>query len=272
MSRPIGAAGIARALNALSYAGPQTSPSSAAGVVARLGRAAAWSGPRLAALTGLPEAEAVAASPVLVVDRHGLSRIVARAMDEAAPLDSLSGARARLAVLRVLGATTTGAWDPSTRSRVLVAPNVLADAHRFSLDQGDWCKWVALRAGLQGVLLERAPFLAGASAGPEALLGRLLLVEGLVDALMRSLTPADLSSVEWLRHHGPDSSLIRVVARLSPFLDPSAAALLEDHRLIGPFASAVVRDGRLEALLSDASALPTREELADPLAWARRAG
>ena len=53
MATPIAAAGIARALNALTYAGPQTSPITAQGIAARLEKAAAWSNPRLARLSGL---------------------------------------------------------------------------------------------------------------------------------------------------------------------------------------------------------------------------
>lgn len=249
MSTPIAAAGIARALNALTYAGPQTSPITAQGIAARLEKAAAWSNPRLARLSGLPEAEAVAASEVLVLDRHGLTSRVARAFDEIAPIGSV----------RQIGV------------RVLVAPNVLADAHRYSLDQGDWCKWVALKAGLAGVLLTRAPFLVETGLDADEFMRRILLSESLVNALMRAIGPRELSSVEWLRHHGPEDSVIALVARAaSAFEDPGS--LLENHRLFARFAEHTVRSGRLDALLASPAALPSAAELADPEAWTARVG
>ena len=271
MSTPIAAAGIARALNALTYAGPQTSPITAQGIAARLEKAAAWSNPRLARLSGLPEAEAVAASEVLILDRHGLTSRVARAFDEIAPIGSVRQIGVRVFVLRSLATSATGLWDPTRRVRVLVAPNVLADAHRYSLDQGDWCKWVALKAGLAGVLLTRAPFLVETGLDADEFMRRILLSESLVNALMRAIGPRELSSVEWLRHHGPEDSVIALVARAaSAFEDPGS--LLENHRLFARFAEHTVRSGRLDALLASPAALPSAAELADPEAWTARVG
>ncbi len=47
-------------------------------------------------------------------------------------------------ILRALAKDATGIWDVRSGRRILVAPNVLADAQRYALDQTDWCRWVSL--------------------------------------------------------------------------------------------------------------------------------
>lgn len=271
MTTSIGASHIARALNAWSYAGPHSSPIAAQGIVTRLKRAATWSNSRLERLSGLPEAAEVAVSPVLILDRHGLNARVARALDEISPIASSHHVGVSLRIMRALSTLATGLWDPKRGVRVLVAPNVLTNAHRYALDQGDWCKWVALACGLHGVLVVRAPFLVDVNLSPDELMRRLLLSESLVDALMGSIGPRELGSVEWLRHHGPQASPIDLLARMPrEFHDP--ASLLENHRHLPRFSAHVLRSGRLETLLSSTEALPSLTELAHPESWVARVG
>lgn len=266
MPIPMSATAMAKAMNAVSYAGPQTSPASASGMSKRLLRAAAWSAPRIAGLSGLDEAGAVEDSRVLLLDRHALAIRLARILDEAAPLESVDHARKRLRVLRLVATRATGLWDPWTRTRILVPPNALAAAHRYSLDQSDWSKWVALRTGLLGALVLRAPFLVAPDARVESLLERLVLAEALADAMMASITPARLPSVEWLRHHGPSPSLAGSIATRIGVSSP----LLDERHRIPSFALEVVRSGRLDLLLAAPEKLPDAAELVRPDAWAAR--
>ena len=62
-------------------------------------------------------------------------------------------------IMRALSKDATGIWDIVSGRRILVAPNVLADAQRYALDQTDWCRWVSLCTGLRGVHLTHAPHL-----------------------------------------------------------------------------------------------------------------
>lgn len=257
---------MAQALNAVSYAGPQTSPASASGIAQRLLRAGTWSAPRLAELSGLHEAGIVAESPVLLLDRHGLTRHLARILDECAPLASFDQIRTRLRVLRLLATHATGLWDPWTRTRILVPPNVLADAHRYLLDQSDWSKWVALRTGLLGTLTLRAPFLCDPSVRITTLLERLVFAEALADAMMASIAPARLPSVEWLRHHGPSSSLASTVATRIGVSSP----LLEARHHIPSFALKAVQSEKLELLLRAPENFPDVAELIQPDTWVAR--
>ncbi|WP_277063007.1 hypothetical protein [Schaalia cardiffensis] len=235
MSMRIGSRGIARALNTLSSAGPMTNSAIAAGAVTRLRRAARWSEPYVESLSGLPEAAKIAASPVLVLDRHSFALHTACTLDEIAPIYELRELRDRAITIRALSRRATGLWDPRVKARVLIAPNVLAAAHAHSLDQSDWCKWVALRVGLEGLIVHKAPNLVDPTLENTDFLARLLLVDALLDALMLRLTPADLSSVLWIRNFGPKSSIRTLVSAL--LLDSSVPQTelfraYEDYRRI----------------------------------------
>lgn len=273
MRVPFGAPQISRALTALTYAGPSVPTTSAAGIVARLRKATAWSAPYLSALTGLAESAArVSAAPTRIVDRHGAITIAARLVDDYTRTLTPTQGVACFKLLSVLAETATGIWDPRSCERVLVAPNVLEDAHRYSLDQGDWSKWVALRAGLWGVALDAAPFIASFDPGDEeplaGLLERMLLVDCLVSAQLDQLTPADIASVGWLkahRHYSAVATLVSLTARASSLPVP-------DHVLRSgdAFARYIVAKGLGSALLSEASNLPTPDELDSPQRWRTR--
>ncbi len=231
----IGSRGIARALNTFSSAGPMTNSAVAAGAVTRLRRAAHWSEPYLESLSGLPEAAQIAASPVLVLDRHSFALQTARTFDEIAPVYDLRDLRDRTITIRALSRRATGLWDPRVQARVLIAPNVLAAAHAHSLDQNDWCKWVALRVGLEGLIVKKAPNLVDPTLENTDFLARLLLVDALLDALMLRLTPADLSSVLWIRNFGPKSSIRALASALlvdSSIPETELFRAYEDYRRI----------------------------------------
>lgn len=251
MSLRIGSRGIARALNALTWAGPTTSAAVAAGAVTRLKRAAAWSGPHLERLSGLPEAAGIAASPVLILDRHSAALHIARTLDDTAPIAGVWDLRDRAITLRTLSRRACGLWDPRTSSSILIAPNVLDAAHRHSLDQGDWSKWAALRVGLLGVITTKAPNLIDPRLDTTNFLHRLLLLDALLDALMRRLAPKDLSSIEWIRGYGPKSAIRSLASAL--LVDPSIpeAELLRAHEEQRIAAERIVSDGSLAARLDD---------------------
>ena len=144
----------------MSYAGPSASRVGASAVVARLRRSVAWSDRRLAELSTLPQASAtVAQSQTLVVDRRGLIRRVGAILDRFEDTRTPKVLAAEAIVLRALAKAATGIWDVTAGRRILVAPNVLADAQRYALDQTDWCRWVSLCTGLRGVHLTHAPHL-----------------------------------------------------------------------------------------------------------------
>ena len=194
----------------MSYAGPSASRVGASAVVARLRRSADWSSRRLAKLSTLSEASAtVAASRTVVVDRRGLIRRVGAVLDRFEDTRTPMVLAVEAVVLRALAKSATGIWDVSSGCSVLVAPNVLADAQRYALDQTDWCRWVSLCTGLRGVHLTHAPHLVTYVADlvralPERsdeLVRIVLLLDALPTAEMEVLTPRDLPSIHWLRTH-----------------------------------------------------------------------
>jgi len=241
---PFGPRDVAGVLASLSYAGPSASRVGASAVVARLRRSVEWSNRRLADLSTLPEASAtVAASSTLVVDRRGLIRSVGSLLERFEDKRTPLVLAAEAIILRALSKDATGIWDINAGRRVLVAPNVLADAQRYALDQTDWCRWVSLCTGLRGVHLTYAPHLVPYIADliralPERsdeLVRIVLLLDALPTAEMEVLTPRDLPSIQWLR---PPPT--------------------------------VVREGAIAHLLSGVEALPSAREYAEPSAWLAR--
>ena len=139
---PFGPRDVAGVLASLSHAGPSASRVGASAVVARLRRSVPWSDRRLAELSTLPEAsEKVAASSTLVVDRRGLIRSVGSLLESFNDTRTPMVLAAEAIIMRALSKDATGIWDVRSGSRILVAPNVLADAQRYALDQTDWCRW-----------------------------------------------------------------------------------------------------------------------------------
>ena len=103
---------------------------------------------------------------------------------------------------------------------------------RAKFDLGDWAKWVSLRAGVDTWLSMRTPFYREycrelVAAAPidaidaEELARQLLLRECIIDVFMDSLTPKDLSSVNWITTHRPadfmvDGALISLLGGVAP--------------------------------------------------------
>lgn len=276
---------VGEAATAITPAGPLISRAAADAAVIRLRRAGEWAMSRLARATPLAKAaEAAAAVPFKVVDRHGLLRALAASVagDAGDPTPSPS---VPLAVGVTFTLSKLARSVQTTRSdsgMLLVAPNVWTTASRLRLDQGDYAKWVALRAGLWGVCFAEAPWLAAhlrhlAMASPRgvAQLAQIsVLLSQLVLAQMEHLTPQDVPSVGWIRAHVPESNLVQTVSLLRHSgdvnpdimgLEAAAHAFVHElHLHEDPVA--------LRALLSSADHLPTAEELGSPPEWAARVG
>lgn len=195
---PFGPRDVAGVLASLSYAGPSASRVGASAVVARLRRSVAWSDRRLAQLSTLSDASrTVAVSPTLVVDRRGLISTVGALMDRFEDARTPLVLAAEAVILRSLAKSATGIWDVIHGRRILVAPNVLADAQRYALDQTDWCRWVSLCTGLRAVHLTHAPHLVPYIAEliqalpqrSDELVRIVLLLDALPTAQMEVLTP-----------------------------------------------------------------------------------
>ena len=262
----------------MSYAGPSASRVGASAVVARLRRSAVWSERWLAELSTLPEASAtVAASRTLVVDRRGLIRRVGAILDRFEDTRTPLVLAAEAVVLRALAKSATGIWDVASGCAVLVAPNVLADAQRYALDQTDWCRWVSLCTSLRGVHLTHAPHLVPYIADlvralPERsdeLVRIVLLLDALPTAEMEVLTPRDLPSIHWLRTHRAQAGGVGLVRACAAAGMPLSGVELLQAQTEG-FARPVVREGAIATLLSGVEALPTAREYAEPAAWLAR--
>ena len=247
---PFGPRDVAGVLASLSYAGPSASRVGASAVVARPRRSVAWSDRRLARLSTLSDASrTVAASPTLVVDRRGL--------------------------ISTVGALSI--WDVIHGRRILVAPNVLADAQRYALDQTDWCRWVSLCTGLRAVHLTHAPHLVPYIAEliqalpqrSDELVRIVLLLDALPTAQMEVLTPRDLPSIQWLRTHRAQAGGVALVRACAAAGMPLAGVEAIWAQTEG-FARTVVREGALAELLSGVDALPSAGEYAEPAAWLAR--
>lgn len=275
---PFGPRNVAGVLASLSYAGPSASRVGASAVVARLRRSVAWSDRRLAELSTLPEAsEKVAGSPTLVVDRRGLIRSVGSLLESFEDARTPKVLAAEAVILRALAKDATGIWDVRSGSRILVAPNVLADAQRYALDQTDWCRWVSLCTGLRGVHLTHAPHLVPYIADlmrslPERsdeLVRVVLLLDALPTAEMEVLTPRDLPSIQWLRTHRAHAGGVALVRACAAAGMPLAGVEALQAQTEG-FARTVVREGAIAELLSSVDALPSAREYAEPTAWLAR--
>ena len=275
---PFGPRDVAGVLASLSYAGPSASRVGASAGVARLRRSVEWSNPRLAHLSTLPEASAtVAASSTLVVDRRGLIRSVGSLLERFEDKRTPLVLAAEAIILRALSKDATGIWDINAGRRVLVAPNVLADAQRYALDQTDWCRWVSLCTGLRGVHLTYAPHLVPYIADliqalPERsdeLVRIVLLLDALPTAEMEVLTPRDLPSIQWLRTHRAHAGGVALVRACAAAGMPLAGVEAMQAQTEG-FARTVVREGAIAHLLSGVEALPSAREYAEPSAWLAR--
>ena len=275
---PFGPRDVAGVLASLSYAGPSASRVGASAVVARLRRSVEWSNRRLAELSTLPEpSEKVAASSTLVVDRRALIRSVGSLLERFEDKRTPLVLAAEAIILRALSKDATGIWDINAGRRILVAPNVLADAQRYALDQTDWCRWVSLCTGLRGVHLTHAPHLVPYIADlihalPERsdeLVRIVLLLDALPTAQMEVLTPKDLPSIQWLRAHRAHAGGVALVRACAAAGMPLAGVEALQAQTEG-FARTVVREGAVAALLSDVEALPTASEYASPTTWLAR--
>ena len=179
--------------------------------------------------------------------------------------------------MRALSKDATGIWDINAGRRVLVAPNVLADAQRYALDQTDWCRWVSLCTGLRGVHLTYAPHLVPYIADliralPERsdeLVRIVLLLDALPTAEMEVLTPRDLPSIQWLRTHRAHAGGVALVRACAAAGMPLAGVEAMQAQTEG-FARTVVREGAIAHLLSGVEALPSAREYAEPSAWLAR--
>lgn len=275
---PFGPRDVAGVLASLSYAGPSASCVGASAVVARLRRSVAWSDRRLAQLSTLSDASrTVAASPTLVVDRRGLISTVGALMDRFEDARTPLVLAAEAVILRSLAKSATGIWDVIHGRRILVAPNVLADAQRYALDQTDWCRWVSLCTGLRAVHLTHAPHLVPYIAEliqalpqrSDELVRIVLLLDALPTAQMEVLTPRDLPSIQWLRTHRAQAGGVALVRACAAAGMPLAGVEAIWAQTEG-FARTVVREGALAELLSGVDALPSAGEYAEPAAWLAR--
>lgn len=288
---------VARLANVVTPAGPSVSRTAAAATVARLRRAADWSVPALAALSGLAEeSRVVGATSPLVVDRRGLVVVSARIAGDFLGCDeppagpgawgrAVAGRRGPLGpagavvAVRALAPHVKGVWDPFDSRRVLVAANVLGAAEDAALDQNDYCRWTALRVGLWGVMFVHAPWLRDhlghlARQVPESLADfatLVLVLDGVVDAWMEALSPREIPSVGWIRRNGPEQAGVAGLRALR--LAGMAVEGIEEARACAAaFSGVVVAAGGVPTMLRSRDHLPTRDEVCRPEAWTARVG
>lgn len=272
---------LGRVVAAMTAAGPYVSATGAAATVARLRKAVHWSDPYLSRLTGLDEAAArVRSTRAVIVDRRGaidtMDAMISRALRGAAsPLSSV----ALTMGIRTMSAQSMGVWDPFTKHRVLIAPNVLAASEKYALDQKDYCRWSALRTGLWAVHLEQAPHLVpylGELAADLPVTAvefkhLILLLVALPDVEMEELTPRDLASIGWIRRHKMDSTGLAGLHLLHKAGVPSVH-LEEEQAAAQAFARMVIDAKALPVLLDSIVNLPTAEEFSRPQLWRERVG
>lgn len=275
---------LASVLAPLTQSGSWVAPHAAQACVARLRKGHAWSVARLASLTGLDEAAArVAREPALVVERRGalraLSSFASSLNDEKLPWEALAPSAQ---ALRALVWEVTGTWDPVSRRAILIAPNVLDDAVRDNLDQGDWSRWVALKALIAGTIWESAPFLLDALRADARALGLRdpqadqeracipILIDAIAAAHLDRLTTRDLSSLGWIRSHRAHTSMQVYRASAALMGIPTDEELDSLSVFCRLFAQKIVEQGNLPLLVSAERCWPTLEELADYSLWEQR--
>jgi coenzyme F420 biosynthesis associated uncharacterized protein len=157
--------------------GPRADRDELVRLVAELRDAARRAPAHVAAVTGLDEAAAVAATgPVHVIDRPGWVQVnlqmFRHLVEDVLPVATVPGG-ARVAgeemglVLGFLSTKVLGQFDPFTpapSSRagrlVLVAPNVLQAERQMQLDEADFRLWVCLHEQTHAVQFAAAPWLA----------------------------------------------------------------------------------------------------------------
>jgi uncharacterized protein (DUF2342 family) len=286
--RAPGWADAGRLVARVTMAGPPVSATGAAVSVARLRRASHWSDAMLAPLSGLEEASGrVAERPTVVVDRRGALSACGRLVDElrdqrartARPRPALLSLAGPVCVLHTVGPRLHSLWDPVGRRRLLVAPNVVATADRASMDQIDFSRWVALRAGLWGVLHEQAPWLAPHlshliarwPSGAGDLTRLALVLDQVVTCEMDALTPQDISSVRWIRRTAQESMVGEGLSSLRR-LGAAVGDVGETRARAHDLARVIVGAGGQATLLRSADHLPTAEEFDRPAAWLDRVG
>lgn len=268
---------LTKALVTVTSAGPIVSRPSAEAVVTRLRRSVAWADRHLAYLSGLNSASArVEASTTFIVNRAGAINAASKVLSQSCPHSPIPRI-SHLKLLRTIGVNAMGLWDPLDRQRLLIAPNVLQDTSRFSLDQGDLCKWVALRTGLIGVLFEEATFLAPmlismSEPGVDIteLIGLFCLIDAVSTVAMERLTPADLSSIRWLTSYADRAGQDIIMSLCSRSVGVSPTDVSHIHAAALQYARTVLHEASLADILTSPDTMPRVSELFNPSAWLER--
>ena len=180
-------------------------------------------------------------------------------------------------MLRTVAPHVKGIWDPFGQRRIFIAPSVLEAAQRGTLDHKDFSSWVAIRAGLWGILFSSAPWLrdelsitAAKFPSSTAQLARLvMMMDGIVRAQMEQISPRQISSARWIRNNAPESAGMTGLMELRR-LGASVRSIEAERQGAFSFARHVVLDGQVATLLSDRSHMPTREELVSYESWRDR--
>lgn len=278
---------IGSLLRRLTAAGPLVQPSVATASVERLRRAHVWAQPRVAKLSGLENVTAAELDvPMRVVDRFGLIASICQTLD-----DSRGEARhgALPTFIALSGTAVLWRMAPTIQSfqtfgdrhtMLLVAPNVLQVSNKLSLDQNDYAKWVALRAGIWSLYFQRATWLPAyemrqldnlpRSAGEIA--RNLVLLSQLVDARLMAVDAQEISSVHWIRRHHPRPGLTQAAEQLwrARSTPPDVHSLGQQSRSFIAETKLNKNPQLLDALLASPDCFPTENELAQPDEWLRR--
>ena len=221
------------------FSGPQASSASAQAIVSRLRRGQEWASRRLPSLiarfaefSSSDVQESVCVDLPIIERRSAMVQWADFADEWGVRARSLPSAATLCTALGMLAKHSLSVSGSSGAAAYLVAPNVLEAGVRAKFDLGDWAKWVSLRAGVDTWLSMRTPFYREycrelVAAAPidaidaEELARQLLLRECVIDVFMDSLTPKDLSSVNWITTHRPadfmvDGALISLLGGVAP--------------------------------------------------------